>query len=178
MEHSLSPFLETDRLLFRKHTMADMDAYCGMEMDADVRRYVGGQPRTRQEAEKRFMGTLAPSNGSLGMWATILKSENKYIGRCGIYQHVDSEGNPIPGEAALGLYIAKAYWGKGLATEAAKAFIQLGFCQLKLNKIVAAVQAGNDASVRVMDKLGFKLHDTEIGQWRTFYHFALKREVQ
>jgi RimJ/RimL family protein N-acetyltransferase len=176
MENAVSSFLETDRLLFRKHIMADMDAYCAMEMDADVRRYVGGQPRTREVAEERFLGTLAPSAGSLGMWATVLKSENKYIGRCGIYQHVDSDGKPIYGEAAMGLYIANDHWGKGYATEAGKAFIQLGFDELKLIKIVAAIDARNDASVRVIDKLGFKLRDTEVGQWRTFYHFVLENQ--
>lgn len=166
---------QTIRLIFRKHVIADMEAYCAMEMDADVRRYVGGQPRTREEAEKRFMGALMPSAGKLGMWATILKSDNKYIGRCGIYQRMDSESKPIPREAAMGLYISKDYWGKGYATEAGKAFIQLGFNELKLEKIVAAVQAGNDASVRVMEKLGFKLRNTEVGEWRTFYHFVLEK---
>jgi len=176
MEQTTPTFPETDRLIFRKHVMADIEGYCAMEMDAGVRRYVGGQPRTREAAEERFMLTLTPSTGSLGMWATILKSENKYIGRCGIYQHMDSEAKPVYGEAAMGLYIAQDYWGKGYATEAGKAFIQLGFDELKLNRIVTVVEAGNDASVRVMDKLGFKLHNTEIGQSRTFYHFVLQKK--
>lgn len=169
---------ETTRLSFRKHIMADMENYCAMEMDADVRRYVGGQPRTREEAEKRFMSTLTPSTSSLGMWATMLKNEDKYIGRCGIYPHMNGNGNPIPGEASLGLYISKAYWGNGYATEAGQVFIRFGFEALKLERIVTMVQAGNDASVRVMDKLGLKLIGTEVGQWRTFYHYKLERSDQ
>src|ERR1700756_3084778 len=100
MENSALILPETGRLAFRKHIIADMESYCAMERDADVRRYVGGYPRTREEAEKRFVGTLTPSTGSLGVWATILKSEHKYIGRCGIYQHMDGNGNPIHGEAS------------------------------------------------------------------------------
>ena len=164
----------TDRLVFRQHIIPDMEAYCAMEMDADVRRYVGGQPRTREAAESRFTGTLQPTTNGLGIWAIVLKNEDKYIGRGGVYPHMDGNGNPIPGEASLSLYIAKEYWGKGYATEAGQAFVQFGFDVLKLDRIVTMVQAGNDASVRVMEKLGLKLMGTEVGQWRTFYHFMIE----
>ncbi|MDB5091037.1 MAG: putative ribosomal N-acetyltransferase YdaF [Mucilaginibacter sp.] len=165
--------LETERLLFRKHILADKDAYCAMEMDADIRRFVGGYPRTREDAEKRFAGTIKPSDDSLRMWATILKDEKKYIGRCGIYPHFDGPGNPIDGEASLGLYIATPYCGNGFATEAGKGFIDIGFNKLRLKRIVTMVQAGNNASVRVLEKLGFHLASTEEGA-RTFYHFVLE----
>jgi ribosomal-protein-alanine N-acetyltransferase len=167
--------LETERLLFRKHILADKEAYCAMEMDADVRRFVGGYPRNREDAEKRFAGAIKPSGSSLGMWATILKDERKYIGRCGIYPPFDAAGNPIEGEASLGLYIAAPCWGRGFATEAGKGFIDLGFNKLGLNRIVTMVQAGNNASIRVLEKLGFHLVSTEEGA-RTFYHFVLENE--
>ncbi|WP_259070163.1 GNAT family N-acetyltransferase [Mucilaginibacter sp. X4EP1] len=168
--------LETDRLLFRQHQLIDIDAYCAMEMDADVRRYVGGKPRTREEAEQRFLQTLKPAINKLSMWATIYKPENKYIGRCGIYPHFDSNGNSIPGEAALGLYIAKPYWGRGLATEAGHAFVKLGFNEIDINRIVTTIQVGNDASVRVIEKLGFTLEYTEQGNPRSFLHYELKKQ--
>src|SRR5579872_3929504 len=123
---------ETERLLFRPHTASDIDAYCAMEMDPLVRRYVGGQPRTREEAEKRFKKELEHTDGKLGMWATIFKPDNAYIGRCGIYPHFKLDGGVYPGEASLGYYIASGYWGKGLATEAAAAFVKFGFEKLKL----------------------------------------------
>jgi ribosomal-protein-alanine N-acetyltransferase len=106
--------LESERLLFRQHIMADIDDYCAMDMDADVRRYIGGYPRTREEAEKRFNGSLKPVTNRLAMWATVYKPEGQYIGRSGIYPHFNSEGMPIPGEASLGFYIAKDYWGRDL----------------------------------------------------------------
>jgi len=62
----------------------------------------------------------------------------------------------------------------GFATEAGKAFIELGFNEFKLKKIVTLVQVENDASVRVLEKLGFKIVATEKGQYRTFYHFELE----
>jgi ribosomal-protein-alanine N-acetyltransferase len=147
--------LETERMLFRWHIADDLDAFCAMEMDADVRKYVGGYPRTREEAERRFTPGITAVDSNLIMCATIYKPENKYIGHCGIYPHFNPENLPVPGGAVLGLYIAKAYWGRGLATEAGWAFIDYGFNLLKLNRIVTMVQTGNDASVRVIEKLGF-----------------------
>src|SRR6202012_3877627 len=122
--------LSSERLLFRQHQMADMDAYCAMEMDAEVRRYVGGYPRTREEAERRFMPSLDPLTRRLHMWATVLKETGQYIGRCGIYPHFAHNGVPIPHEGTLAFYIASEYWRKGYATEAGRAFIQFGFNEL------------------------------------------------
>jgi ribosomal-protein-alanine N-acetyltransferase len=174
MDDNPVTILETERLLFRPNIMADIDAYCAMEMDADVRRYVGGYPRTREEAEKRFYGSLKPVANRLAMWATVFKPEGQYIGRCGIYPHFNSKGKPIPGEASLGFYIARAYWGRGFATEAGRAFVQLGFDELQLNRIVTMIDTRNNASVHVITKIGFGLKDTEIGEHRSFYHFSLE----
>lgn len=171
-----SLILSSPRLLFRQHIPEDIEAYCAMEMDADIRHYVGGQPRSREDAERRFMETLEPIQDKLSMWATVQKENGQYIGRCGIYPHFNNDGNTIPGEGTLAFYIAKPYWNQGLATEAGKAFIKFGFKELGLRRIVAHVQAGNEASVHVLKKLGFELEWTEVA-YRTFYHFQLKNPV-
>ena len=164
--------LESERMLFRPHEPDDLEAYCAMEMDAEVRRYVGGTPRTRETAEERFRRGLGrPVIDRLGMWATVLKAESSYIGRCGLYPHFKGE-TPVPGEAALGIYLARAYWGRGLATEATRAFVGFGFEQLGVARIVTAIQVENAASVRIFEKLGFLLVKTEVGA-RSFYHFEL-----
>src|SRR5690348_16523488 len=102
--------LSSERLLFRQHISEDLDAYCAMEMDADVRRYVGGKLRSREGAARRFIGTLEPTKDRLRMWATILKENGQYIGRCGIYPHFNNDGNTIPDEGTLAFYIARPYW--------------------------------------------------------------------
>jgi ribosomal-protein-alanine N-acetyltransferase len=165
--------LESERLLFRDHEPADLDAYCAMEADPEVRRYVGGAPRTREAAERKFPGgSQRPESDRLRMWATVYKPDSCYIGRCGVYQHFGPSG-PVPGEGSLAFYLARAYWGRGLATEAGRALVNFGFQELGLSKIVTAVQVGNDASVRVLEKLGFALVRTETGEFRSFYHFEL-----
>lgn len=168
--------LSSERLLFRQHIMADMEAYCAMEADPEVRRYVGGSPRSREDAERRFMNSLKPVSGRLSMWATVLKENGRYIGRCGVYPHFRPDGGVFEGEGALGLYIASEYWRQGFAIEAGRAFIQFGFEELHLKRIVTAVQVGNDASVHILNKLGFELESTETGA-RSFYHFTMQNTV-
>lgn len=165
--------LESERLLFRAHEPNDLEAFCAMESDPEVRRYVGGRPRPREEAEQRFRnGLLHPVADRLAVWATLLKPELVYIGRCGLYPHFQPDGAAIAGEATLAFYIAHEYWGRGLATEAGRAFVRFGFGDLGLTRIVATVQVENDASVRVLSKLGFQLIATETGV-RSFLKFSL-----
>jgi [ribosomal protein S5]-alanine N-acetyltransferase len=165
--------LETERLLFRPHEPGDREAYCAMEQDAEVRRYIGGAPRTREAAEAKFLATLHPTPGLLRLWATVLKATGIYIGRCGVYPHIEND-TAVPGEGVLAFYFARPYWGQGLASEAGAAFIKFGFEELVLRKIVATVQTENRASIRILEKLKFDLISREEGQ-RTFHHFALLR---
>jgi ribosomal-protein-alanine N-acetyltransferase len=166
--------LESERLVFRSHEARDLEAFCAMEGDAEVRRYVGGAPRTREAAEQRFWsGPLRPVTDRLAMWAAVLKPEESYVGRCGLYPHLKGEDR-VPDEAVLGFYLARAFWGRGLATEAGRAFVDFGFREVGLKRIVTAVEVGNAASVRVLEKLGFGLKEIEQGT-RSFYHFELLR---
>lgn len=167
--------LETERLLFRAHQPQDLEPYCAMEADPDVRRYVGGKPRTRQAAEERFQRVfLPPPQNRMALWATVYKSEGVYIGYCGIYPHFEDQ-EAIPGEGVLAFYLARPYWGRGLATEAGRAFLRFGWSELGLKRIVAGVQVGNAASVRVLEKLGLQRVGVEHGPQRSFYAYALER---
>lgn len=163
--------LETERLLFRSHEAGDREAYCAMEQDADVRRYVGGLPRTREAAQAKFQAMLDAPRDRLGMWATVLKANGCYIGRCGVYPHFQGDA-VVPDEGVLAFYLARPFWGQGLATEAASACVKFGFENLRLKKIVATVQAENRASTRILEKLKFDLVWREEA-FRTFDHFVL-----
>jgi len=167
--------LETERLLFRDHTIGDLEPFCALQADAEFRRFVGGKPRTREAAEEKFRTVyLPPVPDKLGMWATDFKPERRYIGYCGLYPHTGPSG-PIPDEAVLAFYSARAYWGRGLATEAGRAFIDFGFGELGLSRIAATVQVGNEASMRVIDKLGLSRVRREAGEFRTFDLFEIRK---
>lgn len=165
--------LETERLVFRDHEPDDLESFCDMEADPEVRRFVGGKPRTRDAAAHKFrIVYLRPVQNRIGLCATVLKPDGRYIGYCGIYPHFGDAG-PVGREASLAFYLARAYWGRGLATEAARAWVDAGFRELGLRRIVADVQVGNAASVRILEKLGFRLWRLEKTGARSYYHFEL-----
>lgn len=151
-------FLETNRLLFRSHQANDEDAFLRMQTDPEVRRYVGGSPWTPERAHQRFRDEyLGKPSKLFGLWATILKEENAYIGFCGLRFRASRKG----GRAAnLAYYLARPYWCRGLATEASRAFIDVAFSRLSLVRLLADVEKGNDASEHILQKLGF----VQIGQ--------------
>ncbi len=164
--------LESKRLIFRQHALQDIDSYCAMEMDPEVRRFVGGAPRTRPDAERRFRSGLGEPRSRLGVWAAVLKSDGKYVGRSGLYPHIGPGGEVDPAEAVLSFYIAREHWNQGFASEAAGAFIDFGWNDLRLSRIVATVQEGNSASTHILKKFGFSLTRTDYGV-RTFLNFEL-----
>jgi RimJ/RimL family protein N-acetyltransferase len=97
----------TERLSFRPHEEADLDAYCEMMADPEFRRLCGGKPLLREEAERSLRSILIGQQDWLrpkpmGLFATILKQEGRYIGRCGVYPHRNEENLVIPGEGTLG----------------------------------------------------------------------------
>jgi ribosomal-protein-alanine N-acetyltransferase len=163
---------ESERLLFREHQPGDMEAYCALEADPVVRRYVGGTPRPHEAAVHKFRNTfLKNASRKLALRATVFKPEGRYIGYSGLYPNF-RPGGSVPGEAVLAFCFAQEYWGRGLATEAGRAFVNLGFGQLRLKRIVAVAEVGNAASIRVLEKLGFVCIESETGL-RSFYKFEL-----
>jgi ribosomal-protein-alanine N-acetyltransferase len=144
--------LETDRLLFRDHEPDDLEAYCAMESDPLYRAPQRVHPRA--ELERSFRDVwLVPK--PLALRATVFKPDNRYIGRCGLYPFRNESDAIVAGEAVLAFYLARDYWGRGIASEAGRAFVRHGFETLGLRKIHAGMNAENMASIRVIEKLGF-----------------------
>jgi len=144
-------FLETDRLIFRTHEPQDEDGFVAMQTDPEVRRYVGGQAWPEEMARTRFRNEyLGLPKKTYGVWATILKAEARYVGRCGLRASAGKK------EAYLAFFIVRAYWRRGFASEAAKAFIDAGFSRLKLNRILAQVDHRNEVSEHILQKFRFK----------------------
>lgn len=167
--------LETERLLFRDHRLEDLEPFCLLEADPYVRRFVGGKPRVREAAERKFRKSfLKPGASRLRLWATILKEDGRYIGYCGTYPYFSPAGPPVRYEGSLGFTLAREYWNRGLGTEAARAFVRFGLNELRLRRIVASVEVGNAASVRILETLGFTLWRLERAGRRSFYHLELR----
>lgn len=144
-------FLETERLLFRAHQPEDENDFVKMDTDPEVRRYVGVQGWPLEKALYRFRNEyLGKPTNTYGLWATTLKEEGKYIGCCGLRATEDGSAYH------LGYYIARPYWRRGLASEAAQALIEVAFHRLRLFRLIADVEKGNAASERILQKFGFE----------------------
>ena len=84
----------------------------------------------------------------MGRWAIHLKSNDEFIGWCGL-KHIIEEN-----EIDLGYRLFEKYWGNGYASEAAKATLDYGVNNLKLTNIIARAAKDNVASINVIKKLG------------------------
>jgi [ribosomal protein S5]-alanine N-acetyltransferase len=160
--------LETKRLLFRDHEPADLEPYCAMESDAQYRFPQRVHPRA--ELERSFREAwLVPK--PMGLLATVYKPDGFYIGRCGLYPFRNERNEIVPQEAFIAFYLARPYWGRGLATEAGTAFVKHGFDVLRLKRIEAGINANNHASIRVIEKLGFRWvrsGGTDTARWHDY----------
>jgi RimJ/RimL family protein N-acetyltransferase len=98
------------------------------------------------------------------LWKMLEKSSGAVIGFCGLQP---LEGTP---EIEIGWWLARAQWGRGLATEAARSALRDGFERAGLSRIVAIAQPANGASIRIMEKLGMRYE-------RAYHHRGVSVEL-
>ena len=150
-------FLETERLLLRRFTEADVDNLFDLDSDPEVMRFVnGGTPTPREVIEHdllpRFLSYYERFAG-YGFWAAIEKATGEFLG----WFHFRPTEGASPDEVELGYRLRKAAWGQGYGTEASRALIRKGFTELGVRRVVASTYADNLASRRVMEKAGLTL---------------------
>ena len=146
-------FIETERLLIRPFKMEDIAPSYKMNLDAEVSKYTGdGGVVSKKEIERRIVENVFGDyqKHGFGRLAVELKGENKFIGFTGLKYLEDLD------EVDLGYRFMKEYWGKGIATESAKACVNLGFNTLELKRMIAMVLPENKGSIKVLEKLNFE----------------------
>ncbi len=142
------PTLRTPNLTLRAFRAGDLDAFAALNADPLFRRYLGGGTLLSRSETWAIMET------ALGQWALrgygmfVVESEGVFLGRVGILHPADW---PEP-ELAWG--IAPAAWGRGLATEAARAVRAWGLERFRFPRLVSFILSENQASARVAQKLG------------------------
>ncbi len=144
--------IETQRLLIRNFTLADLDALALMRADEEVSKYLGTAARhTREKVEERLRFYISCyEKYGFGVSGVTQKSDGRLIGWSGLQPLEDS------GEIEVGYAFDKPYWRQGFATEVASVWLRYGFEQAGLQRIVAVAVPENTGSRRVMEKLGMK----------------------
>lgn len=146
------PRLETKRLILREMRPDDAEAILAMYSDEEVMRYRDVAAFSRLAEARQFLEQVRARyvQGEEVHWGITLKAEEQLVGTCGYSWHL---GPPF---GALGYDLARRYWKQGIMTEAISALLRFGFEVRSLHRVEARVRQGNEASLRLLRRLGFQ----------------------
>jgi RimJ/RimL family protein N-acetyltransferase len=167
----MTTIVETDRLLLREFVPDDLEAFCRLVSDPDVTRFTGDGGKSRDEVKQGLEERVFADyrKYGYGRWATVLKATGRVIGFAGL-KYLD-EVDAVD----LGYRFFKEYWGRGLATEASAAVLRHGFESLGLERVIGITDVENQASIRVLEKLGFAYQDTRTHRGHQVAWYVLHR---
>ena len=166
-----------ERLLLREFRGEDWQAVHRYASDPEVCRFMNwgpnGEAETKDFIERRLRAAEERPRRSFGLVVTLRDTED-VIGSCGL-----TVSKPEHRQGWIGYCFARAYWGRGYATEAARLLVKLGFEMIGLHRIFATCDSENAASARVLEKTGMRLEgrlrsdDFVKGRWRDSLLFAI-----
>lgn len=143
--------IDTDRLRLRPFISDDVQFAFDWFGDSLVMRFTpSGPDRSMEQTAARIANYKRhQSERGFSKWIIIERGSGRPIGDAGLLLLAEY------GWIDFGFRLAQHFWGKGLATEAASAWVQKAFGELKLDRLTAIVHPENYASIRVLQKLGF-----------------------
>lgn len=156
--------LETERLILRPFTLADVDAMEAVLGDQVAMQFYPA-PFTRQDVEEWIRKNLARyEKDGCGKNAMVLKQSGEVIGGCGCcVQSVEGRD-----QIEVGYNVRRNQWGKGYATEAARSCIDYAFFQLGTKRVISMIRPENTSSRRVAEKNGLVCE--KVVFWRDYDH--------
>ena len=153
------PVLATERLILRPLRIEDAEALHPMYSDAEANTY-GSHPATTTLEESRERLAKGIADTAWRAWAITLKGDDTAIGTVASYEKRQGKVTEI------GYVLKRAYWGRGLVTEAVAALIDLLFAEGQ-RRVFADTDPDNAASIAVLKRLGFTLEATLRAEWET-----------
>ena len=149
-------FLKTERLGFRWWTAEDLPLAQELWGDLEVTKFFGG-PFSEEEIRRRFKRERARRMvHGFQYWVIELLESGEFVGVCGLRPY-----RPAEEIVELGFHLRPKFWGRGLATEAARAAIAYAFATYAPKKLAAGHHPENANSKKVMEKLGFQYSHEE-----------------
>ena len=161
--------IRTERLVIRAFTIDDVPAiHAGLYSDATAMRFIGG-PHTYERTRQGIAGYIEHQRAAgYSFWAVEELSSGDVIGEAGLYP-MNGTGPDIE----LGYALGTRWWGRGYATEAARAILGAAFEHLGVPRVVAVAKRENTASLHVLRKLGFR-QEGERDAWGTRQLFYVR----
>jgi ribosomal-protein-alanine N-acetyltransferase len=166
--------IETERLVLRRPRLSDAKALHAMFGDPEVMRYIGDGSTLTPAKTKAWIEKALARWKADGFGHFVIEKDRKVIGRAGFLVWDPDEWKTgtladLGDHAAieLGWMLAQEHWGNGYATEAAIALRNYGFKELKFERLISLITHGNDASVKVAERLGARyVRDVGSGDWK------------
>jgi RimJ/RimL family protein N-acetyltransferase len=140
----------TPRLILRTFTERDLPAYAALNADPEVYRWLSGQALTREDSDATaaWAQELFAAEG-IGLLAVERRVDGEFLGMCGLH-HQES----YPDDVEVAWRLAREHWSHGYASEAASAWLELGFSRLGLARVISCTGPDNHRSLAVMRRLG------------------------
>lgn len=152
----MTPILETERLILRGHTLADLDASAAMWAAPEVARHISGKASTREESWGRML--RYPGHWALkgfGYWVIEEKASGRFVGETGFGDFKRAMTPSLEGNPEHGWALVPPVHGMGYATEAGRAALAWGAAHFGPVDAVCMIAPDNAASLRVAEKLGY-----------------------
>ena len=151
---SMPHHLETDRLWLSEWSLSDFGDSRPIFIDPLVMRYISGGQALPNDKIREFIERQQNHFRSRGfcLWKLLLKPQARFVGFCGL-QPLELDG---ASEVEIGWRLINDQWGRGLATESARAAVRQAVEHARLARVIAIAMPENRASLRVMEKLGMK----------------------
>ncbi len=165
------PEIITERLRLRPWTLNDLEFCVALNMDPDVGRYLFvHEPPIESEQRDLLRRNIADVWPELGtVWAVERRDDGALIGRCGLKPTENS------GLVEISYRFDTAAWGKGIATEAARKVLDLGFGTFEFDPIVAVTHPKNVGSQKVLKNIGLKPDGTKFQYGLEQKFYSLRR---
>ncbi|MFG2651895.1 GNAT family N-acetyltransferase [Streptomyces sp. NPDC048436] len=148
----------TPRLVLRRWRETDVAPMTVINSDPEVMRWIGdGSVHDREEQTRSTMAMWEHGwdTEGFGLFAVEVRATGELAGFTGL--SVPRYLPEVLPAVEIGWRLGRSFWGRGLATEAARTALDFGLTDRGLERIVSIVQVGNDASERVMHKLGMRV---------------------
>jgi len=166
----MKPELHTSRLHLRPAAAADLEALHRLWSDPDVRRHLFDDLTISLDEARSLLerSDAGFEERGLGLWCANECSGEALVGFAGF---LHSEDEP---ELVYGL--RRSQRGRGLATEAARRVIEHAFANPAMDRVVASVDEPNQASLRVLERLGMRRTRRSMVDGKPLLHYALERD--
>lgn len=160
--------IQTASLLLRPARMEDLEDLHAIMSDPVVMRFWSTEPHRDQEETRRYLETMVKeAHGGLDF---MLELEGRAVGKAGAWS--------LP---EIGFLLSRDLWGRGLMEEALRAVIPYLFASTDVPQLTADVDPHNTASLRLLDRLGFRVTGSAArtvftyGEWTDSVYLALPR---